>query len=155
MEIPIHILNNIVEDARENNKELWILFQDMRRAFDSVPLNMLKRLLCRIKIPNHIADFICDMFHQRNTQVLTEAGKTDAFVISKGIDQDEAISPLLWQIFYDPLLERIQKSQDIGYKMSIQIPVNLRNNSFKKIETINLCSLLLMTLSGLATAKIK
>ena len=33
---PIHILNNIMEDTRENNKELWIFLQDMSKAYDLV-----------------------------------------------------------------------------------------------------------------------
>ena len=33
---PIHTLNLVMEDARENNKELWILFQDMSKAYDRV-----------------------------------------------------------------------------------------------------------------------
>ncbi|KAG0343273.1 hypothetical protein BG005_002520 [Podila minutissima] len=33
---PIHILNSVMEDACEINKEAWILFQDMRRCFNSV-----------------------------------------------------------------------------------------------------------------------
>ena len=33
---PIYILNNIMKDARENNKELWILLQDMSKAYDCV-----------------------------------------------------------------------------------------------------------------------
>src|SRR5437588_11939034 len=38
---PIHILNNIMEDARENKKELWILFQDMSKTYDLVNRNNL------------------------------------------------------------------------------------------------------------------
>src|SRR5437868_10392022 len=33
---PIHVLNNVREDAIQKEKELWIAFQDMRKAFDSV-----------------------------------------------------------------------------------------------------------------------
>lgn len=29
-------IHNLMEDAKENNKELWIILQDMKRAFDSV-----------------------------------------------------------------------------------------------------------------------
>ena len=32
----IHILNALLEEAQEKNKELWLLFQDMKKAFDSV-----------------------------------------------------------------------------------------------------------------------
>src|SRR5581483_12509694 len=40
---PIHLLNNICEEAREENKELWILFQDTAKAYDTVSLEMLER----------------------------------------------------------------------------------------------------------------
>ena len=32
----IHILNNVLEDARKNRKELWVLMQDMSKAYDLV-----------------------------------------------------------------------------------------------------------------------
>ncbi|KAF9404111.1 hypothetical protein BGZ76_007107, partial [Entomortierella beljakovae] len=33
---PIHILQAALEDARESKKEIWVVFQDMKRCFDSV-----------------------------------------------------------------------------------------------------------------------
>ena len=39
---PIQLLNNICEDARENKKELWILFQDIANAYNTVSLEILK-----------------------------------------------------------------------------------------------------------------
>ena len=35
-EEPIHILNSFLEEAHEKKKEMWLLFQDMKKAFDSV-----------------------------------------------------------------------------------------------------------------------
>ena len=48
---PIQLLNNICEEAREQKKELWVLFQDTAKAFDTVNLEMLERTLYRIQIP--------------------------------------------------------------------------------------------------------
>ena len=48
---PIHIINNILEDARQKNKEVWVLFQDMKKAFNSVSLEMIEKVLRRIKLP--------------------------------------------------------------------------------------------------------
>uniref|UniRef100_U9SW26 Uncharacterized protein n=1 Tax=Rhizophagus irregularis (strain DAOM 181602 / DAOM 197198 / MUCL 43194) TaxID=747089 RepID=U9SW26_RHIID len=39
---PIHLVNNFIEDARENKKKLWVLTQDMKKVFDSVGLDVLK-----------------------------------------------------------------------------------------------------------------
>ena len=57
---PIHILNAIMEEAREKKKELWILMQDMSKAYDLVNRNNLAKALKRIKLPNLFVDFIAN-----------------------------------------------------------------------------------------------
>src|SRR6516162_7844290 len=59
---PIQLLNNICEEAREQNKELWILFQDTAKAFDTVNLEMLERALKRIKISKKMTKLIINLF---------------------------------------------------------------------------------------------
>ncbi|GBB84200.1 hypothetical protein RclHR1_10820006 [Rhizophagus clarus] len=39
---PIIILESIIHDTNHNNSPLWILSQDISKAFDSVNLTMLK-----------------------------------------------------------------------------------------------------------------
>jgi len=41
-EQPVHILNMIMEEAKEKSKEVWILLQDMKKAFNSVSLESLE-----------------------------------------------------------------------------------------------------------------
>jgi hypothetical protein len=53
----------------------------------------------------------------RKNQVFTAAGTTDPYEVLTGIDQGEIISPLLWCIYYDPLLCQIQEEQ-FGYKIT-------------------------------------
>ena len=47
---PIAFLNAIIEDVQESNKELWIVFQDMAKAFDSIDLNPLTYALKQIRL---------------------------------------------------------------------------------------------------------
>ena len=54
---PIHLLNNIIEEAREKKKELWICFQDTVKTFDTVNLEMLQKAMERVKIPNKAIKF--------------------------------------------------------------------------------------------------
>ena len=65
---PIQLLNNICEEAREQNKELWILFQDTAKAFDTVNLEMLERALKRIKIPKKMTKLIINLFKGQKNQ---------------------------------------------------------------------------------------
>lgn len=44
------------------------------------------------------------------------------------------ISPLVWRIFYDPLLTRIQNCEQLGYKAEVKWPSNLGKNEFELIQ---------------------
>ena len=114
---PIALLNCAIEDAREKNNELWIVCQDMAKAFDSVGLTPLKFALQCIKLPPNIIEFIIHIFKERKIKIITTYGLSNGFTAEDGIDQGEIISPLLWRIFYDPLLCRIQSNPNYGYTM--------------------------------------
>jgi hypothetical protein len=43
--LPITITNCAIEDARQNQQELWILFQDMSKAYDTVDIGLLTTAL--------------------------------------------------------------------------------------------------------------
>ena len=58
----IHILNGIIENTKNNNKELWIIFQDIANAFNNVSLISLDKTMKRIKIPVIMKEFIIDLF---------------------------------------------------------------------------------------------
>src|SRR6266542_4509159 len=105
---PLHIINNFMEDARDNRKELWILFQDMARAFNSVGMVPLGKALRRIRCSEQFIVFIINLFSKRSLSIITHYGPTPPFEAGDGIDQGEVMSPLLWRIFYDPLLTRVQ-----------------------------------------------
>ncbi|CAB4420682.1 unnamed protein product [Rhizophagus irregularis] len=110
-------MNEVIQDSVDNNNELWILSQDMGKAYDRVNIFQLKKAMDRIKIPNDFSSLILELFKDRKNQVITAYGKTAPYDVLTGIDQGEVISPLLWCIYYDPLLAEIDKQQ-LGYNVS-------------------------------------
>src|SRR6266498_29979 len=91
---PLQIMNNLMEDARDYNKELWIATQDMRKAYDSVSIESLKLALLRIDLPLPFVNWIIDLFTDRKMAVITHFGLSKYFTGKDGIDQGDAISPL-------------------------------------------------------------
>lgn len=65
MDVPIHIINNIMKNAHVQDKECWIVLQDMAKTFDSVSMIPLMRALERIKLPPAIINFIINLFNNR------------------------------------------------------------------------------------------
>src|SRR5581483_4029533 len=45
---PLRIIRSIIEDAKNRNKELWVLFQDLSKAYNHVNTKMLDRAMSRI-----------------------------------------------------------------------------------------------------------
>jgi len=111
---PIRILDNIINDTKQNKFSCWLLFQDMAKAYDRVNIHMLELALKRIHIPGDLVRYIINLFINRKNKVFTAFGDTCEYDILTGIDQGETISPLLWRIYYDPLLCKI-RSLHAGY----------------------------------------
>ncbi|CAB5381878.1 unnamed protein product [Rhizophagus irregularis] len=82
----------------------------------------LTKALERIKCPTDLINFIINLFKNRKLQVITAYGLSKGFYAGDGIDQGETISPLIWRIFYDPLLTRIKDIPEVGYRLITQWP---------------------------------
>src|SRR5438034_3664927 len=100
-QIPIHTLDALIKDANDNKKSLWILSQDISKAFDSIYLNMLKLAMQRLKFPALFNQLILSLFTNRYNRIVTCHGTTDQYRVKIGIDQGEVISPLLWVIYLE------------------------------------------------------
>jgi hypothetical protein len=131
---PIHVINNIMEDARAKGNELWLMFQDMSKAFDSVNSDSLSEALRRIKIPTAFITLIKNLLQNRENMVITTHGNTTAYKVEDGIDQGDILSPILWRIFYDPLMNRIANS-NLGYKMTQEWISDLKTGKEDRLQT--------------------
>src|SRR5579859_3393157 len=131
---PINILNNLIEDAREKNKELWIMFQDMSKAYDYVNRRNLSKALERIKIPKLFIRLIKNAFNGRTNRVITDYGLTEEYKMCNGIDQGKIISPILWVIYYNPLFEKIEEIGNLGYELKFDGNINVSPTRSEKTK---------------------
>src|SRR3954447_1543753 len=79
---------------------------------------MLQEAFKRIHLPPSFTSLVSNCFLSRYNQFFTAYGNTDEYHVLSGIDQGEIISPILWCIYYDPLLCHIQQSS-YGYRQQI------------------------------------
>src|SRR5438034_4459658 len=101
----------------------------MRKAYDSISLEGLRLALNRIALPAQFVSWIIELFTNRQMNVIMNFGLSPTLIAKDGIDQGDAISPLLWRIFYDPLLTAIQlRQQKRGYLMDLTWPSNVSNS---------------------------
>src|SRR5437762_973201 len=115
---PITILETIIHDAKSNNKPLFIFLQDISKAFDSMDTRMLRLAMNRLQIPANFTNLVIDLFTDRHNSVITAYGSSPYYKTEIGIDQGETLSPLLWVIYIDPLLTRLNKTAASPYTIS-------------------------------------
>ncbi|GBC11459.1 RNA-directed DNA polymerase from mobile element jockey-like [Rhizophagus irregularis DAOM 181602=DAOM 197198] len=136
---PIVILESIIHDAHVNKSPLWILSQDISKAFDSVDLKILRFALERIKLPASATKFILSLFMKRSNRVYTAHGTTPSYRVRIGIDQGEVISPLLWVIYIDPLLTVLKNEMIDPYTLhasSLSNPLAETNSDGLQINNL-------------------
>ncbi|GBC05503.1 hypothetical protein RclHR1_06260009 [Rhizophagus clarus] len=83
---PIITLESIIHDAVCNSSPLWILSQDISKAFDSVNLTMLKFALERIRLPASAIMLLLSLFMHRFNWVYMAHGDTSSYQVRIGID---------------------------------------------------------------------
>jgi hypothetical protein len=130
---PINVYDGIMKSHRNSphSQELWILSQDISKAFDSIDLCILQLSFKRLKFPQNLSKFIISLFTSRKNNILTPFGRTESYNLLIGIDQGEVISPLLWTIYFDPLLTELSASAISPYIWSSGLPTDILtiNNS--------------------------
>ncbi|CAJ0825551.1 9435_t:CDS:2, partial [Entrophospora sp. SA101] len=97
------------EDAKEQKKEIWLLFQDLSKAYDRVNIFMLEKAFKRLHLPSNFITLILNLFSNHKNRVFTAAGTTNLF---------------------DMLIEE----RKLGYNIRHNYKQNLYSDQFIQIE---------------------
>ena len=98
---------------------------------------MLSKAMKRIKIPEKAIILIIDLFKDRKLSVILDGRLSNHIIAGDGLDQGETLSPLLWRIFYDPLMCKIQDNKNLGYNTECKWQPNLTDSTQ---ENLRLCT---------------
>ena len=120
-------LQTLMEYQKVNqDQELFIVLQDLSKAYDRVDISLLYHALIRVNIPSHLANLITQLFTDRTNNIIMDTYLSNEYNVLQGIDQGETISPILWVIYYDPLFQKINELHD-GYTITTSTPKNIYN----------------------------
>jgi hypothetical protein len=105
----IFVASQLVEKTLEHEDVLFILFVDLKKAYDSVPRNVLWRVLEKFGVPPIMIQIIRS-FHD-GMQVIVRAGKlhTDRIEVKNGLRQGYTLAPTLFNIYYSAVVANWRK----------------------------------------------
>jgi hypothetical protein len=100
----LFILHTLTEQARFQKKKLYTCFVDFKKAFDTVPRDLLWQVLEGLGISGRILECLCSMYRQDQACLHhPKEGLTPTFLCRIGVKQGYPLSPLLFGLFIDGL----------------------------------------------------
>ncbi|KAG9305778.1 hypothetical protein G9A89_001066 [Geosiphon pyriformis] len=72
----IFAIGSVIENALEKNYKLWLVLQDMQKAYDSVGWEHLEKSLVRIKMCSKFIQFFGNIYRDCTNRIITDFGLT-------------------------------------------------------------------------------
>ena len=110
------LLHGAIREAKLRKKSINVVFLDLAKAFDSVNHALLVRGLRRHGIPEHFIEVVWDLYDGTITNVSNGIAITDDIVIRSGVKQGCPLSPLLFNMVMDELVDKLDPS--FGFRLS-------------------------------------
>ena len=99
----IFVVRQLQEKFLEKQKDLFMAFIDLEKAYDRVPRELVYWCLRKRKVPENLIKIIEATYERTETVVRTGSGNTEPFEIKVGLHQGSALSPFLFVIVLDTL----------------------------------------------------
>ena len=94
-----------IAKAREFQKNNYFCFIDYAKAFDCMDHNKLWKILQEMGIPDHLICLVSNLYADQKAVVRTGHGKTDWFQIGKGVCQGCILSPCLFNLYAEYIMQ--------------------------------------------------
>jgi retron-type reverse transcriptase len=97
-------LKNLIELQNSRKKPIHLIYIDLAKAYDSVEHWRIKQIMQAYVFDDKLINLLMNICVRNNTEIITTFGNTEKINIDRGVPQESPISPLLFDLFLDPLL---------------------------------------------------
>lgn len=102
-------ITQIIEKKVARGQEVHLMFVDLRKAYDSVPLVKLWEALEKTNVNIELVEAVKTLYYQQTTRIKTGNLITPGFTVTKGLRQGCCISPTLFKIYLEAALNKWKK----------------------------------------------
>jgi ribonuclease HI/exonuclease III len=104
--------NEFFYSRLEKNQQGYLLFMDFEKAFDSVSHKFIFKVLKKMNYPPWVINSIQGLLQGLGVWTTITGANTQFIKVGRGVKQGCPLSPILYAIILDPLLERLLNVKD-------------------------------------------
>ena len=130
-------LQQLQEKCRLQNQDLYLLFIDLTKAFDTVHREGLWCILEKAGCPKHFVDIIRSFHEGMKASVKEGSDKSPAFDVTTGTKQGCIIAPTLFSIFFSMMLHVAFKDATDGVSIKSRFDLRLTSIATKHFDAKN------------------
>jgi hypothetical protein len=105
----VHILRRLIEGAIDKNLDIYAVFIDFKKAFDSLRRSTMFSILRHYGIPDKTVRAIKTIYNNSKSRVLVDGKLSDEFDVTTGVLQGDTLAPFLFIIVIDFVLKNAEK----------------------------------------------
>ena len=106
----------LVEKVIEHNSKAYLLFIDLTKAYDSVPRELLWKLLAKYGVPEKMLRVLRSLHEGMEAKVKVGGKFSESFSVSNGLRQGCTMAPALFNLFFTAVIKmwRAECGDSIG-----------------------------------------
>ena len=143
-------LLDVVQWSKDNASPLYLLFYDIKQAYDSVQSDVLSRAMHRLRLPAAFIQLVVDSLTELSSCVRTMYGLSRHFRVQRSLRQGDPLSPLLFVILMDGLHDGLEVHPTTGERHGCVISVRGRSVYIPSLGFADDSSVLTSSLPALA-----
>ena len=116
----IFAIQSILTNAKDHSLPLSMSFIDLKNVFGSVSHSYITDMLHYIKLPKEISDYIDSLYSSLSGYVSTREWSTPVFNIKRGVFQGDTLSPVLFLILFNPIIQSVSAHPSAGFSLQLQ-----------------------------------
>jgi hypothetical protein len=111
-------MEEVIKDIKNRKRTVHIAFFDLVDAFGSVPHDLIEHTLERNHNPQPVQLYLKELYIKTKSKVVTKTFQSDPFSFRKGVTQGDPLSPVIFILTFQPILDFLIKIDNLGVTLN-------------------------------------